>query len=504
MKSSNKKTAWILAILGLLAFLALAYANATPEQKINVRDYGAKGDGLSDDTAAIRAAIAAVPVSGGTVYLPCGTYLLSSGLTITTGHTTITSEDTCATLKMTGGNGFVALTIRGRGLTKGAALTRDTSSNSFTVGTGELKTLGITPGSYAIVSDQAVPSNGPNSPPIETQQVIKITSVNGDTATIEGSFAHYFTLVSPHSSNQGCCPYVQRIIEPTVGVSVTHLGFDASSNTGSSTGAVLLLYAVNSEIGFVTVSNFAQKPGPTEAFLLDTGYQNNFHDITCRVCGNGMNADGHSMAIRRQTRATMHDITITNTATQNTFSFNLASVNFSSVTKVFVNGGGADGRPFKLLRANHNTFNEVTANNGGEGKNGISITDISTYNTFIGCSTTNNKGTGIMMFGNFNAHNTFVNCVSKGNTSSQFGQGKDAFGNYGDHFTTIEGGTFGWGRGHSSVVQVNSDDFTMTNAEVYDDRGMAPGIVIRGARPILKNNKFYGFAAGQEIVYSKE
>jgi len=298
---------------------------------------------------------------------------------------------------------------------------------------------------------------------------------------------------------------VQRIIEPIDSVSVAHLGFDASSNTGSSTGAVRFFYAVNSEIGFVTVSNFVQKPGPTEAFLLDTGYQNNFHDITCRVCGNGTNADGHSMAIRRQTLATMSDITITNTATQNTFSFNLASVNFSSVSKVFVDGGGADGRPFKLLRANHNTFNEVTAKNGGEGKNGISVTDISTYNTFIGCATISNKGTGIMMFGNFNTHNAFVNCVSKDNTSSQFGQGKDAFGNYGDHFTTIEGGTFCCDRGHSNVLQVNSDDFTMTNAEVYDDRGMAPnGIAIRGARPILKNNRFSGFTVGHEIVQSKE
>jgi hypothetical protein len=502
---TKTKIELILKVLGLLAFLTSLSPNAATELKVNVRDYGAKGDGLSDDTAAIRASLAAVPASGGSVYLPCGTYLISSGLSITTSHTTITSEGTCATLKMTGSNGFVVLTVRGKGLTGPAALTRDASSNTFNVGTGELKTLGITEGSYAIVSDKAVASNGPNSPPIETQQVVKITSINGDTATIEGNFAHDFTLVSPHSSNQGCCPYVQRIIEPIDDVRVMHLGFDASSNTGSSTGALRFLYAVNSQIGFVTVSNFIQKPGPTEAFLLDTGYQNSFHDITCRACGNAINADGHSMAIRRQTVSTMSNITISNTAAQNTFSFNLASVNFSSATKVFIDGGGADGRPFKLLRANHNTFNEVTAINGGDGKNGISITDISTYNTFNGCITLNNDGTGIMMFGNFNVHNTFVNCVSKGNTSSQFGQGKDAFGNYGDHFTIIEGGIFCCDRGHSNLLQVNSDDFTMTNADVHDDRGMAPnGIAIRGARPLLKNNKFSGFQIAHDIVYSKE
>jgi hypothetical protein len=40
----------------------------------NVLNYGAKGDGVADDTAAVTAALAA----GGTVYFPAGTYLLST------------------------------------------------------------------------------------------------------------------------------------------------------------------------------------------------------------------------------------------------------------------------------------------------------------------------------------------------------------------------------------------------------------------------------------------
>lgn len=43
--------------------------------------YGAKGDGITDDTAAIQAAINATPV-GGTCYFPPGTYMISGILTI--------------------------------------------------------------------------------------------------------------------------------------------------------------------------------------------------------------------------------------------------------------------------------------------------------------------------------------------------------------------------------------------------------------------------------------
>lgn len=46
----------------------------------NVKDYGAKGDGVTDDTASIQAAInAASAAGGGQVYVPTGTYIVSGG-----------------------------------------------------------------------------------------------------------------------------------------------------------------------------------------------------------------------------------------------------------------------------------------------------------------------------------------------------------------------------------------------------------------------------------------
>jgi polygalacturonase len=49
---------------------------------INVKDYGATGNGTTDDTAAIRAAISATGVDGGTVYFPQGTYRITDRIWI--------------------------------------------------------------------------------------------------------------------------------------------------------------------------------------------------------------------------------------------------------------------------------------------------------------------------------------------------------------------------------------------------------------------------------------
>jgi Pectate lyase superfamily protein len=49
---------------------------------INVKDYGAVGDGAIDDAAAIQGAIAALPTTGGGLYFPRGDYRLSSPLNL--------------------------------------------------------------------------------------------------------------------------------------------------------------------------------------------------------------------------------------------------------------------------------------------------------------------------------------------------------------------------------------------------------------------------------------
>ncbi|MEV7975430.1 glycosyl hydrolase family 28-related protein [Streptomyces sp. NPDC086519] len=91
-----------------------AYANSLiPIDWINVRKapYNAAGDGVTDDTTAIQAAIAAVGANGGTIYLPAGSYLLngSSGLSIIVNAVTVRGAGAEAT-KILVGSGFTGST----------------------------------------------------------------------------------------------------------------------------------------------------------------------------------------------------------------------------------------------------------------------------------------------------------------------------------------------------------------------------------------------------------
>lgn len=73
---------------------------------VNVVDYGADPSGVADSTVAIQNVINNLPVSGGTVWFPAGTYKISS--TITIGNGTSSAASTRSGVRLIGGG---ALTI---------------------------------------------------------------------------------------------------------------------------------------------------------------------------------------------------------------------------------------------------------------------------------------------------------------------------------------------------------------------------------------------------------
>jgi len=90
------------------------YVRVRENHRIHVKWFGAAGDGKTDDTAAIQAAIDALPASGGEVILPGGHYAISKTLCIGDGNGTTPSRKNGIRLIGTGsgvGHGTVSQTV---------------------------------------------------------------------------------------------------------------------------------------------------------------------------------------------------------------------------------------------------------------------------------------------------------------------------------------------------------------------------------------------------------
>ncbi len=78
-----------LAAFIITASFAADVAQTPVPKSVNVRDYGAKGDGTADDTQAIQTALDAVQGAPGVVHLPAGKYRISATLLVRDGSTLI-------------------------------------------------------------------------------------------------------------------------------------------------------------------------------------------------------------------------------------------------------------------------------------------------------------------------------------------------------------------------------------------------------------------------------
>jgi hypothetical protein len=74
---------------------------------LNVRNFGAAGNGIQNDTSFVLNAIAAVPAGGGTVYFPSGDYKLTSSLASNGKSIYFIGEGQHTKLTFTGVNGIV-------------------------------------------------------------------------------------------------------------------------------------------------------------------------------------------------------------------------------------------------------------------------------------------------------------------------------------------------------------------------------------------------------------
>ena len=111
------------------------------QETISVKDYGAKGDGVTDDTAAVTAALNYAGANGLTTYFPNGIYLLTSRIGLTAGYSPSMKGQSygSATLRASGitlnGNGFIDYTSASNFVVEDMVF--DFNNSAITVGSEE-------------------------------------------------------------------------------------------------------------------------------------------------------------------------------------------------------------------------------------------------------------------------------------------------------------------------------------------------------------------------------
>lgn len=153
-----------------------------PDKIVNVRDYGAFGDGTHDDRAAIVAAIAALG-GPGVVYFPAGTYLLStSGFSIGNGVVLRGERSGNTTIRTSSSFVSAAVTVSGNAV----AGTSQSVVSGYTAHSYTLQitsTNGLKRGDYVAITENNDPSWG-TSFTGDAGQVLQIDSLGASSITV--------------------------------------------------------------------------------------------------------------------------------------------------------------------------------------------------------------------------------------------------------------------------------------------------------------------------------
>lgn len=297
---------------------------------VNVMNYGALGDGMTDDTLAIQNAINACP-TGSAVYLPNGAYRLTSTLNINR-SIALRGESRLGTILQMDHltNGISILTYSGTasavdivsGLTKGSTTIEMASSNSHFV-TGALLELtqDNDPDLYQIGEHGIEPWTDR-----QTGMINEITAVNGTTLTLKFPlFFDYDASYNPTGKIRG------RV----TGAGIENLTVDRIINT-TGTGTNILLYAAKQ----CWVKNVWSERAYNDHIRISRSVQ-------CNIRGNVLNdtwmdAGGQGYGITLEDRSThilvednsmshlRHSLIVQGGATGNVFAYNFSRDPYSN------------------------------------------------------------------------------------------------------------------------------------------------------------------------------
>jgi len=474
-------------LAGLFAFLTFCLisvpssANATIR---NVQTYGAKGDGTTDDTAAIYSAILALQ-PGDTLLFPCtanNTYVITAQLTInqTAGGVPLSNVtvdgSSCAIIRGTA-SGTALIVIGGSGNGNpnyGPPVQLYAPANELAASFTTASPLGVTAGDYVRLQQGGKDYSTDTAPGHDTGcdlsgcrwEVVKVASVSGNSIAVTTALHDTY---DPAVNGA----VAQKILNPLTGITVQNTTFDGN---GTGTYGLELAGVAESTVSGVTARNVQG------AAILSRGNFNvGWSNIT--VTGAGSDQCGSAVWFESQGNLWVDGMSISNENQgapgtgclgEGAFGFVLVGSANGTISNLTVDAALAFGRPFKTTAARWNTFNSLTVKNSASPyNNGISLEYYSSHNTFCYCAVTNNGSginngnAGINTFGNFNQYNAFNHCTVSGNGNFQFYiSGFDALALAQDSHNTVSGGTFSGSNSSVVVMGIQGDGTFISGATI--------------------------------------
>ena len=153
-----------------------------PATIVNVRGFGATGDGVTDDRAAISAAIASLGGAAGAVYFPAGNYRMLSALTVPGGVVLRGERSSNTTLTIEHISDGIVISRSQNGTFQPVVSGYAMHSASIVVTNGSV----FAPGDYAEIREDNDAAWGASTWADKVAgQLVRVTAVNGNTLTLE-------------------------------------------------------------------------------------------------------------------------------------------------------------------------------------------------------------------------------------------------------------------------------------------------------------------------------
>jgi hypothetical protein len=489
---------------GLSATAAVSVSVSNSGTIINVKNYGATGNGSTNDTTAINSAIAALS-SGATLLFPCGTYLTTSQLSIGLSNVTIDGSS-CATIHNTG-SGTVFVVGSGGNVSPnyGPAVALSTTAKELDTSFTTVSGPGVVPGDYVRLQEGGSAPNGAPDLPTSCDnagcrgELLKVASVSGNTITVTTALHDAY-----NPSYNGAT--AQKLLGLLTGITVKNITFDGNHSNAYGFG---LPGVADSTVSGVTSQNVMGS-----ALIGEGEFNVTWSNIT--VSGAGSELCGSAVWFANIGNVSVNGLTVSNenpglggTCTgTGAFGLELIGSANNTLANVTVDATGAYGRVMKTAAARWNTLNSLTLKNSAGTYNGLAMEYWSSHNTFNNCSITNNGvgtgvGTGnagINLFGNYMQFNTFNNCTVTGNGNMQVNADHwyGASGVNGDDSNAIIGGTYGNNDNSvEPVIYTTDTHFSMSNATIRGPATYGLYIGSLGTNACVNSNTF---AAGTGLA----